>query len=266
MKFNPIKCWKISSRIIDQEVETQRPEDFTLLKKSILKRGYRGYVVNDRAFIEDQEWYQDFLLGNEVLVYIDGSGVYKVANIDLSENEVYFERTDIPVGYRPWIFFSWQSDWPEVRTEMEEVLQEIIVYLNENRSPRLPLELKNSSEIVGGAPNIVTNLKKEIDRSLVFIADLTNVANVISPEAKAKPKWHPNSNVVFEMAYALTRKLKEQVILVKKDRPEKSENITPFDVYQNRTHFYSDREELKTSLLAAVTSSLEMIGYIGKLN
>ncbi len=264
MKYNPIKCWIVEDRVFDMQVVTQNQFDFQILKKSILKRGFRGFVINDA--LEEQNWYREFLLGMEVRVYIEGSGVYQIVNIDLSENEIYFERLNIPIGYMPWVFYSWQSDDNEVRLEIENVLEEVIEDINKTRNPRQPLELRNSMEVKGGSHNIVTELKKEIDRSLLVIADVTNIAQVIDLNGEVKEKWHPNSNVMFEMSYAFIKKTHDQVIVVKKTRPNQHENHSPFDTRQNRTVFYSELDELKENLMQAVSLSLEQIGYILKLN
>jgi hypothetical protein len=264
MKFTPIKCWQVTTKIIDTEVDTQREEDFQILKKSILKRGFRGFLINDRTFVESQEWYRDFLLGIDVWIYIDGSGVYKIVNIDLSENEIYFERLDIPIGYKPWVFFSWQSDSPDIRAEIESTLKEIIEEINKTRNPRQPLELKNSDEPTPGSHNIVEELKKNIDHSLVVVADVTNVAVVDRKDGKEK--WVPNPNVVFEMSYSFVKKTNDQVILIRKTGLSGPQDQAPFDYFQNRMNSYSNLTELKEKLTASLTSTLERIGYIVRLN
>ncbi len=265
MKYTPINCWIVTTKIIDSEIDLNRSPDFQILKKSILKRGFRGYLTNTREFVESQDWYNLFLLGIDVWTYIDGSGIYQIVNIDLSENEIYFERLNIPVGYRPWIFYSWQSDYPKARSEIENVLIDVIEDINKTRNPRQPLELKNSMNIRGGSNNIVDKLKEEIDRSLIVIADLTNVAIVKDVNGKEKKKWHPNSNVVFEMSYAFVKKTNNQVIIIKKNRASE-ENVSPFDFYQNLTMYYDDSQDLKDKLVQSLSLSLEKIGYIVKLN
>ena len=84
MKYNPIKCWLISSKIIDLEVVKSKPCEFKILKKSILKTGFRGFIIEEFG-IQTSKWYNDFLIGNKVNFYLDGSGVYRLSNIDLSE-------------------------------------------------------------------------------------------------------------------------------------------------------------------------------------
>jgi hypothetical protein len=49
--------------VYDLGVLAKDEPDIRLLKKSILKLGYRAFFVNDRAEIEDSEWYRDYMLG-----------------------------------------------------------------------------------------------------------------------------------------------------------------------------------------------------------
>jgi len=108
---NLTKCWYVQTAVYDLDVLAKDAPDLRLLKKSILKLGYRAFFVNDRSEIEDSEWYRDYLLGEKSLFYIEGSGVYRLANIDLTDNELYFEKDNLPTGFKPWIFYSWQSDY-----------------------------------------------------------------------------------------------------------------------------------------------------------
>lgn len=103
MKYERVKCWSISASVFDLDEIKQESHDMDLLK-SILKNGYRAYCINDREEVERSEWYRAYQIGERPVFYIDGSGVYNLANIDLTENELYFEKNKLPVGYEPWIF------------------------------------------------------------------------------------------------------------------------------------------------------------------
>ena len=263
MKYNPIKCWIVNDEIFESAVITSSPPDFQILKKSVLKRGFRGFLIDSRDTIENSQWYKDFLRGQGVKINLDGSGVYQIVNLDFSENEIYFERLNIPIGYQPWVFYCWQSDLPKANTLIQSVLEQVIDDINRTRNPNQPLVLKNAPDLaVAGAGNIVDEMKTNIDQSLIFVADLTNTSIVTTEQGETKEKWHPNSNVVFEMSYALVRKMNEQVILLKKVRDENNENKTPFDIYQNRANFFSTEDELRQKLKTVMVKSLEGISYI----
>lgn len=261
MKFLPINCWRVSSAVFDVNVVTNQERAFQLLKKSILKNGFRGFIIDSATGIEQTEWYRGFLKGEKPEFYIEGSGVYKIVNIDLSENEIYFEKLNIPIGFEPKIFYSWQSDYDESYTEIREALVEVIDHINKIRMPRAPLILANDKERPkGGSNQIVEQLKRDIDTALIVVADITNVAQI-----KDREKSHPNANVIFEMSYAFIKKTYDQVIIIRKHRQDISDNV-PFDYYQNNRIDYATLENLKEQLNTHLADCLEKIGYITRLN
>lgn len=263
MKFNPIKCWLISSKIIDLEVVKSKPCEFKILKKSILKTGFRGFIIEEFG-IQSSKWYNDFLIGNKVNFYLDGSGVYRLSNIDLSENEIYLERLNIPIGYKPWIFFSWQSDYNPSRSHIKAALSEAIKEINKTKSPKAIIELVESTRAEDGAKDIVEAIKDNIDKALIIVSDITNVSGVLDNDGFVKQgdKTYPNANVVFETSYALLRKESNQIVLVKRKREELSNDETPFDFSKNRRLEYSTGLGLKESLKSVIESILEQINYI----
>jgi hypothetical protein len=54
------------------------------------------------------------------IIEIDGSGLYRLINIDLSDNEMYFEKSNLQIGYKPWIFYSWQGDYNTSRSHIKD--------------------------------------------------------------------------------------------------------------------------------------------------
>ena len=265
MKYNPIKCWLINSKIIDLEVVKSKPVEFKILKKSILKTGFRGFIIEEDD-IQNSPWYKDFLLGNKVNFYVDGSGVYRLANIDLSENEIYLERLKIPIGYKPWIFFSWQSDYNPSRSHIKEALEEAIKEINDTKSPKAQIEIVESTRAEDGAKDIVQAIKDNIDKSLIIVSDITNVSGILENAGtlKAGGKSYPNANVVFETSYAFLRKELNQIILVKRKREELSNDETPFDFSKNRRLDYKNKAEIKESLKKVIEGILDQINYLEK--
>ena len=56
MKPSVVKCWRVTSAVCDfEQISTQKPE-LQLVKRSILKNGYRAYCLNDRGEIEQKQW------------------------------------------------------------------------------------------------------------------------------------------------------------------------------------------------------------------
>lgn len=261
MKFNPINCWLLNSEIANIDIIRSNERDVQIIKKSILKNGYRAFLLDNKDVVETKQWYLDFLIGNEIKVYIDGSGIYKIANIDLSDNEIYFEKLNIPIGYKPWIFFSWQSDYNGSRTIIKEVLDEICADINLNCNPKQNIEIVAPLRDEDGAGNIIDRLKKNIDLSLMIISDVTNVGQ-ITDEQSTIVKNIPNPNVIFELSYGFTRKRTDQIIVVKRKRTELNPDTLPFDFAQNRVTEFTSKSDLKNKLESIIKGYLKRINFI----
>ena len=201
-------------------------------------------------------------MGIKALFYIDGSGIYKLANIDLTENEFYFEKDNLPVGYKPDIFYSWQSDFNQSRNHIRDGINHVINEINDNRNPKKPLEMVESTRPEDGAEDILIAIKKNIDFSLISIFDITNVASI--PQDNENTKYYPNANVVFELSYALQRKRSDQIIIVKKNRDDFPNNEVPFDFRQNRRLEYGQPAQMRTNLRQIILEQLERIGFISE--
>jgi Predicted nucleotide-binding protein containing TIR-like domain len=261
MKFNVVKCWRLTTAVCDfDQIATQEPE-LQLVKKSILKNAYRAFCLNSREKIETSKWYKNFLEGDKILFYLDGSGLYKLANLDLVESEFYFEKHNQPVGYRPWIFFSWQSDYNPSRSQIKEIITETLEEINQNRRPKSSLELVESTRQEDGAEDITKAIKQNLDRCLIAIFDITNVADVATNENNAV-KSYPNANVIFELSYALQRKQHNQIIIVKQERKDIATTDVPFDFRQYRHIAYTTPKQLKSHLKLTIIQTLEKMGYL----
>lgn len=262
MKFSLVKCWFISTPVYDiNAIDKQKP-DIQLVKKSILKNAYRAFCIDQRELIEESAWYRDFLQGNKVLFYIEGSGVYKLANIDLIENEFYFERNNLPAGYRPWIFFSWQSDYNPSRSHIKDALEEVVYDVNNNRKPRAKIELVESTRSEDGVKDIAEAIRRNLDQCLIAVFDITNVADVVPKEGSLSTKSYPNANVIFEFSYTLQKKREDQIILIRQEREGVASLEVPFDFRQHRHIKYKKPANLKDQLTRTVIQTLERIDWI----
>jgi hypothetical protein len=262
-KFAMVKCWYVPASITDPDMVSREDPSFSVVKKSILKNGYRGFAIEERSTIESQGWYREFLLGEEVRFYLDGSGIYRLANCDLTDNELYFERLNVPMGYRPWIFYSWQSDHNPSRSKIRDALEDAVRYINENLSPKQPLEILESTRAEDGAKNIVEAIKSNIDRSMFTIFDITNVSKVLGEAMDGGDKHYPNANVVFELSYALARKNPEQVLMLKQDRTKEiSSDSIPFDIDQNKRVDFSQPAKLKKEVKSILVDYLRRRNFI----
>lgn len=169
------------------------------------------------------------------------------------------------VGYRPWLFHSWQSDYAISRNHINESLREIINVINSSRKPRKLLELVESTRLEDGAKDIVNAIKQNIDKSLVAVFDITNVAKVIHSNGEEKQiptKYYPNANVVFELSYALQRKSEGQIIIIKQKRNDLDNDLVPFDFQQHKYYLYEQSSDLQQQLTYTIANTLEKMGFI----
>jgi hypothetical protein len=260
MTITKVKCWFVPDAIYDiNQVEAQAPT-LELIKKSILKTGYRAFGLNDRPQIEKSEWYSSYLLNDKVFFYIEGSGIYKLVNLDLIENEFYFEKSNLPAGYRPWIFYSWQSDHNPSRTHIREGIDAAIEAINA-RNPKAEIEIVESTRPEDGAENIVDAIRNNIDRSLFCVFDVTNVSSIDAQDPNSKS--YPNANVVFELGYSLSKKNMNQVVIVKKARTgDFANDHPPFDFAQNRRVEYTQAANGRNRVRDIIVQYFEQIDFI----
>lgn len=257
-KFTTIRCWHITDGTADPALIHNESPTLKIFKKSILKTGYRAFASEERSEIERQPWYRDFLLGDEIRFYIDGTGFYRLVNCDLVDNELYFERLNLPVGHKPWIFYSWQSDHNPSRSHIKNALNSAIQHINEHFNPRQLLELVEATRPEDGADDIVKVIKTNLDKCLFAVFDITSVAKVIGDDEKV----YPNANVVFELSYAMARKKPDQVLLVKQTRNELNLDAVPFDFEHLRRQNYDRPARLNASVLEILRSHLQRLNYI----
>jgi len=110
------------------------------------------------------------------------------------------------------VFFSWQSDRSpqEGRSLIESAIKSAIQKLGTDaeivQSLREGLELDNDTKGVPGNPPIFDTILRKIDRSAIFVPDLTAVAN------RANGELVPNPNVLIEYGWALKSRGYHQIV------------------------------------------------------
>jgi len=112
------------------------------------------------------------------------------------------------------VFFSWQSDRSpnEGRTLIESAIKSAIQKLGADAEIVEPLRdglsLDKDTNGVPGNPPIFEAILRKIDRSAIFVPDLTSVAN------RAKGELIPNPNVLIEYGWALKSRGHHQIVPV----------------------------------------------------
>ncbi|NER85103.1 MAG: hypothetical protein F6K42_37495, partial [Leptolyngbya sp. SIO1D8] len=175
MAIIALKAWYLEQYEPARELE-KRPQDLRLSRNSLLKAGLRADFLDDSEEVRQAAWFQRYLTGEVVEFYIEGSGTYAISNIDLLSHEIYFTKQESLVQLEPFIFFCYQTDYPESSDLLREGLQKLLEKVN--RRSRLPLTLEESNRTGEGALRRNSPLMRKLRQSLIFIADGTSVAQL----------------------------------------------------------------------------------------
>ena len=122
------------------------------------------------------------------------------------------------------LFYSWQSDKPEVRKIIRKAIDDAVRRLKgDGYDIHVDQDTRNSI----GTQNIGTAVLEKIRQSDVFFADLTPVT---SYESNGSVKLVPNSNVMFEYGYAKGTIGMSRCILLSRLIEGQKEQQLPFDI------------------------------------
>ncbi|MEB3292647.1 MAG: hypothetical protein VKJ24_05775 [Synechococcales bacterium] len=240
MAIIALKAWYLAEYEPIKQLE-KRPHDLRLSKNSLLKSGLRADFLDDRETVQISDWFQAYLAGELVEFYIEGSGGYAIANIDLSSHEIYFTKQDVMTHLEPTIFLSYQQEFSTsselLRDELQSWLESV------NRKTRVPLSLKESHRLTDGSVRLNSPLLKSIRQSLLFIADGTSIAQI----EQVPPQLIPSPKVCVEMGYALQCKRSEQIVLAQMERADVPGHF-PFDLPSQSRLVFKDKGQLHKQL------------------
>lgn len=249
MAIIALRAWYLEKYEPIQELE-KRPYDLRLSRNSLLKSGLRADFLEDSEEVKSSVWFQRYLEGQAVEFYIEGSGGYAIANIDLRSHEVYFMKQDVLTHLEPTIFLCYQTEFPNSSDDLRDEVQAILAKLNPKS--RLPITLKESHRLTEGPTRMDSSLMRSIRQSLLFIADTTAI--VASPIHPAQ--IIPSPTVCVEVGYALQCKRSEQILLTQLERSELPGQF-PFDVpHQNRL-VYENKTQLHKLLPPLIQTQLQ---------
>jgi hypothetical protein len=254
MAIIALKAWYLQEYEPLKDLE-KRPHDLRLSKNSLLKSGLRADFLDDSAVVKTSDWFQRYLEGDVIEFYIEGSGSYAIANIDLQSHEIYFVKQDSLARLEPVIFLCYQTEYPDsselLREELTAILEKI------NPKSRIPLSLKESHRLTDGPTRLNSGLMKSIRNSLLFVADGTPIAAI----ASTPPQLIPSPKVCVEMGYALQCKRPEQIILTQMERPDLPGQF-PFDLPSSSRLGFRDRAQLRKTLPTLVQTQLQRFNLL----
>jgi len=249
MAIIALRAWYLEKYEPIDELE-KRPHDLRLSRNSLLKSGLRADFLEDSEEVRKSVWFQRYLEGQPTEFYIEGSGGYAIANIDLRSHEVYFTKQDVMTHLEPIIYLCYQTEFPESSEYLRDELQTLLDKLNPKS--RLPITLKESHRLTDGPTRLDSSLMRSIRQSLLFIADTTAIAASAADPAQIIP----SPTVCVEVGYALQCKRTEQILLTQLERPELPGQF-PFDVPNQNRLPYRDRSQLRKALPNLIQTQLQ---------
>lgn len=255
MAIIALKAWYLSQYEPIPELE-KRPHDIRLSKNSLLKSALRADFLEDSADIKKSAWFQRYLEGEIVEFYIEGSGGYAIANIDLSSHEIYFIKQTVMAQMEPTIYLAYQSEYLESSQALRAGLQAAIDTLNQRS--RLPLTLVESQQTKTSPIRLASNRK--IRKCLLFIADGTPITSIAGKES-AQLILSPS--VCVEVGYATANKRLEQIVIAQMYRKELSGQY-PFDLPSGQILAFTGSSELNRLLPQLLETQLQKFNLFSK--
>ncbi|MBV9387638.1 MAG: hypothetical protein JOZ78_14555 [Chroococcidiopsidaceae cyanobacterium CP_BM_ER_R8_30] len=250
MAIIALKAWYIQNYEPLQELE-KRPQDLRLSRNSLLKSGLRADFLEDAQAVKQSAWFQQYLEGENVEFYIEGSGGYTISNIDLSSHEIYFTKQTVIAQLEPAIFLSYQTEYAASSEALREGLYHSLETLN-SRS-RLPLTLVESLRSSNEPLRLNRTMMRNIHKSLLFIADGTPIAGI---EGKENQQLIPSPNVCIEIGYAIQSKRTEQILLAQMERSDLQGQF-PFDLPTYQSLRFKNTKELNKTLPKVIETQLK---------
>ncbi len=250
MSIIALRAWYIEKYEPIPELEKREP-DIRISKKSLLKSALRADFLEDSEEVKNSTWFRRYLEGDEIEFYVEGSGGYCVANIDLISHEIYFTKQALLAQLEPTIFLSYQNEFPEASDSLREGLLDTLDKLN--LRSRLPLKLIESIRPKDAPMRLGSSMMRKIRRSLLFIADATPIASI--DNGKEKPLLVPSANTCIELGYAIQSKRSEQILIAQMQRQDMNGQF-PFDLTATQIMQFQNDRELKNILPQTIENVL----------
>ncbi|MEC4819985.1 MAG: hypothetical protein SAK29_42955 [Scytonema sp. PMC 1069.18] len=249
MSIIALRAWYLEDYEPIQDLEKRLP-DIRLSKKSLLKSGLRADFLEESEQVKQSTWFGRYLAGESIEFYIEGSGGYCVANIDLISHEIYFTKQAVLAQLDPIVFLSPQTEYSVAREALQEAMLSSLEILN--LRSRLPLSLVESYRSQDAPLRLGSSIIRKIRKSLLFIADITPITSINNHQT---PRLISSPNVCIELGYAIQSKRVEQILLVQMQRPDLSGEM-PFDLPKTQILPFQNSTEINKILPQAIENQL----------
>ena len=254
MAIITLKAWYLQDYEPARELE-KRPHDLRLSKSSLLKSAMRADFLDEAEEVKQSEWFQRYLEGDTVEFYVEGSGGYAIANIDLVSHEIYFAKREVLASLDPTIFFSYQTAYEESSEILRQALRDAIEQIN--RKARVLLTLEESNRLSDGPLRLQSTLMRKLRRSLLFIADATPIVQLDDDS----PLLFPSPEICVEIGYALQCKRAEQILIGQMGRSEMAGQF-PFDVPPEQRFEFKSESSLRKLLRGSLEKRLKRFNVL----
>lgn len=201
----------------------------------------RADFLDERSQVQSADWFGCYLEGKTVEFYIEGSGFYLISNIDLVSQEIYFTKQESLTGLDPIVYFSPQVECSPAKEIILPVLEDSVAKLSQRS--RVPLQLEIAARPDDSPLRLSSNQFKSIRKSLIYIADITAIAEIPA----ARFNLLPSPNVCVEMGYALESKDQGQILLLYQERDD-LQGTYPFDVPGYKELRFRNKQDLQSNL------------------
>lgn len=155
------------------------------------------------------------------------------------------------------VFFCWQSDIKGQKEIIEKEIKKLRINLKKNKKG-YKIELDKDTSNVPGMRSIVSEVFKKIEKCDIFICDLTPVTIL---DTNGRKKAMPNSNVMFELGYAMKcMQSSDQIIgIVNTNIEEWNVGEMPLDIRGFKLIEFSSSDKLHSLLSQEIKYSLDSI-------
>lgn len=210
---------------IDFNQFTQRPPDFTIRFKSFLASGIRGDIVED---ITQAPWLASYQKTLPITVYVDGSGLFRIANISSYTRFIYLKslhpkeqlRYDYSKAFIIMAMMEGNKSLDDIRDTIGRGIQAASQQLH---FPEIQCVRVDDQR--GATYKIDDMMIRHIEESGIIVCDLT----------EERP------NCYFELGWALA--LKRKVIVTARKGTK-----VHFDVSQLAIQFWESNRELEQKI------------------
>lgn len=246
MAIIALKAWYLERYQPLKEV-VQRPPDLRLNRNSLLKSGLRADFLDESLTVQGSPWFERYLAGETVSFYIEGSGSYTIANLDLVSQEIYFTKQESLASLEPVILLAGQTAQPLAQEAIEAVLTQTVADLNQRTTTAIRWQALPRFE---KAPLRLTDSQlRPIRKCLLLLVDGTAIA-------PGPTQSLPDPLVCAELGYGLHCKKPGQIILLQ-HQPSNGPGPMAFDVANHHQLNFRDQDELQQTLPQIITTALQ---------